>query len=144
MKKANDNWKTDSRPPRKGWAPGEYISPCNTCKSSFMGEKRAYMCADCAYANYDEEVAFEKQLDVDMLELKFAVESVVRICHKYNAHWWVDPVTGEDLRKNPLILPTKQLLIVSEVTEAMEADRKDLMDDSSLTFPVSSSKRAMP
>ena len=25
-------------------------------------------------------------------------------------HWWIDPTTGEDLRKNALIVPTKLLL----------------------------------
>ncbi|GAA0005369.1 hypothetical protein [Bradyrhizobium elkanii] len=50
-------WKTDSRPQRHGWAPGEYIhARCvgQLCQelddSSFIGAKRAIMCADCAYA----------------------------------------------------------------------------------------------
>ncbi|MEH2517514.1 hypothetical protein V1279_003087 [Bradyrhizobium sp. AZCC 1610] len=49
-------WKTDSRPQRHGWAPGWYLNNCRGegCKDledpSFIGAKRAYHCADCAYA----------------------------------------------------------------------------------------------
>ncbi|MCS3881190.1 hypothetical protein [Bradyrhizobium elkanii] len=55
-------WKTDSRPQRHGWAPGEYIhARCvgQLCQelddSSFIGAKRAIMCADCAYALPDPQ-----------------------------------------------------------------------------------------
>jgi hypothetical protein len=65
----------------------------------------------------------------DLIELERSVNSIVAICHKMNAKWWIDPATGEDLRKNPLIVPTKLALIHSEVSEALEGDRKDLMDD---------------
>ncbi|WP_316196715.1 hypothetical protein [Bradyrhizobium sp. SZCCHNS3053] len=65
----------------------------------------------------------------DLLELERAVNTIVTICHRMNAHWWIDPVTGEDIRKNPLIVPTKIGLIHSELSEALEGDRKDLMDD---------------
>ncbi|WP_315740002.1 hypothetical protein [Bradyrhizobium sp. SZCCHNR1093] len=67
------------------------------------------------------------QADLD--ELKRSVQSIVDICHKMNAHWWIDPKTGADLRDNPLIVPTKIALIHSELSEAMEGDRKDLTDD---------------
>lgn len=130
MDRSPITWKNeDPRPSRHGWAPGDYVTRCTKCDCKFIGAKRAMSCADCAYENFDEEEAFAKQLDADMIELEAAVNSIVRICHQYNAHWWVDPATGEDTRANPLILPTKQLLIVSEITEAMEADRKDLPDD---------------
>jgi hypothetical protein len=49
-------WKTDERPARHGWAPGEYMNNCRGpgCKvledKTFIGAKRAMMCADCAYA----------------------------------------------------------------------------------------------
>lgn len=65
----------------------------------------------------------------DLIELERSVNSIVTICHKMNAHWWIDPKTGEDLRKNPLIVPTKLALIHSEISEALEGHRKDLMDD---------------
>lgn len=43
-----------------------------------------------------------------------------------NSHWWTDPKTGEPLRRNKAEL---LMLIVSEVVEAMEGERKNLMDD---------------
>jgi hypothetical protein len=53
-------WKHDDRPQRHGWAPGEYVhSRCIglLCReledSSFIGDKRAIICADCAYAMPD-------------------------------------------------------------------------------------------
>ena len=43
--------KQDYSPARGGWAPGEYICQCRRCKSYFIGDKRASLCADCAYAD---------------------------------------------------------------------------------------------
>lgn len=45
----------DPRPPKGGWgAPppgrGDYACKCSDCGCTFAGEKRAYQCADCAYA----------------------------------------------------------------------------------------------
>lgn len=42
-------WKTDLRPMRGSWAPGNYYNKCSNCKAGFIGDKRAQMCADCAY-----------------------------------------------------------------------------------------------
>lgn len=58
------------------------------------------------------------------------VNELVKICHKasLDAGWWHDP-KGEHLTKNPLTFSNKLMLIVSEVAEAMEGDRKDSMDD---------------
>ena len=42
----------------------------------------------------------------------------------FNAGWW--PKGSTD---NPLMFSNKLMLIVSEVAEAMEGDRKNLMDD---------------
>ena len=67
--------------------------------------------------------------EADLIELERAIDSVVAICHKMNANWWTDPVTGEDLRKNGLIVPTKMALMHSEISEALEGHRKDAMDD---------------
>jgi NTP pyrophosphatase (non-canonical NTP hydrolase) len=49
-----------------------------------------------------------------------------RICHAANQTWWHDPATGERLQRNKGEL---LMLIVSEISEAMEGERKDLMDD---------------
>ena len=53
---------------------------------------------------------------------------LTRICHgvAYECGWWNDPATGNKVERN-----TGELLMlcVSELAEAMEGDRKDLMDD---------------
>jgi hypothetical protein len=46
-------WKEDARPRRYGWAPGKYMNTCVDCKCTFIGDKRALECADCAYARPD-------------------------------------------------------------------------------------------
>ncbi len=46
--------------------------------------------------------------------------------HKANIKWWQDMHTGEPLKRNKGEL---LMLIVSEVAEAMEGERKDLNDD---------------
>lgn len=50
-----------------------------------------------------------------------------KMCREANDHWWHDPLTGElivDRNFGELLM-----LVVSEVAEAMEGHRKDLMDD---------------
>jgi NTP pyrophosphatase (non-canonical NTP hydrolase) len=47
-------------------------------------------------------------------------------CHEANIKWWQDPQTGEPIERNKGML---LMLIVSEVAEAMEGERKELMDD---------------
>lgn len=46
--------------------------------------------------------------------------------HAANAKWWQDLDTGKPINRNKGEL---LMLIVSEVAEAMEGERKDLMDD---------------
>lgn len=46
--------------------------------------------------------------------------------HRDNAHWWHDPATGERLDRNK---GEMFMLMVSELSECMEGERKDLMDD---------------
>lgn len=45
--------KQDDRPQRGWWAPGDYFNRCHRCQDYFTGDKRAGICADCAYS--DEE-----------------------------------------------------------------------------------------
>ena len=58
-----------------------------------------------------------------------------RDAHKasYDSGWWHCPIEGDSYLKNPakllLAIPTKLMLMVSEIAEGMEADRCDLMDD---------------
>ncbi len=45
----------DIRPAKSGWAPGGYVRPCLSCGKEFIGEKRSYQCAQCAYAKTTQE-----------------------------------------------------------------------------------------
>jgi hypothetical protein len=46
--------------------------------------------------------------------------------HEANAKWWIDINTGEPLNRN---VGELMMLVISELSEALEGDRKDLMDD---------------
>lgn len=65
------------------------------------------------------------------IEVKDAAHALQEVCHaaSFNAGWWVNTKTGVDTRDNPMCFSQKLMLIVSEVAEAMEGDRKSLMDD---------------
>lgn len=54
------------------------------------------------------------------------LNELVRVCHRKSLAngWWKDTDTFD-----PHIVPTKLMLIVSEIAEAMEGHRKDLQDD---------------
>jgi NTP pyrophosphatase (non-canonical NTP hydrolase) len=65
-------------------------------------------------------------------EIASAGNLLVTACHGASkaAGWWTNPKTGAPIDANdPLIFTQKLCLIHSEVSEAMEGDRKDLMDD---------------
>lgn len=49
-----------------------------------------------------------------------------KLVHKANIFWWYDIGTGEPIVRNK---GEQQMLIVSEIAEAMEGVRKGLMDD---------------
>ncbi len=40
---------SDKRKQKGGWAPGNYSHKCFNCNNEFNGDKRAIICADCAY-----------------------------------------------------------------------------------------------
>lgn len=49
------NVKHDDRPMNGAWAPGNYLNQCNRCGEQFIGDKRAVVCADCAYGPNNKE-----------------------------------------------------------------------------------------
>ena len=49
-----------------------------------------------------------------------------KLCHAANLKWWQDIDTGQPLERNKGEL---LMLMVSEIAEALEAERKNLMDD---------------
>ncbi len=58
------------------------------------------------------------------MDIEIQVDNIVERCHNdaRKAGWWDKPVTWETT-------PRCLMLIVSELAEAMEGDRKGLMDD---------------
>jgi len=48
-------FKTDPRPKKAGWAPGNYTCKCCVCNAAFIGDKRAVTCADCAYRTEEKD-----------------------------------------------------------------------------------------
>lgn len=71
-----------------------------------------------------------KNLTVKQQDLKLGLLALVEESHDkaVTAGWWTDIKTGESLigKRN---VPEMLMLIVSEVAEAMEGHRKNLMDD---------------
>jgi len=57
-----------------------------------------------------------------------SINLLVKVCHdaSVTAGWYNDPITKLPLRTNK---GEKLMLIVSEITEAMEGERKDIMDE---------------
>lgn len=64
-------------------------------------------------------------------EIKNAAQVLQDACHGASkaAGWWVNPTTGVDTRDNPMCFAQKLCLVHSEISEAMEGDRKNLPDD---------------
>ncbi len=62
--------------------------------------------------------------------MKHAINNAVDICHKaaFDVGWWTDE-DGNSTTLNPMCFAQKLCLVHSEISEAMEGDRKDLMDD---------------
>lgn len=54
------------------------------------------------------------------------VNDLVQHTHEANKHWWIDDASTD---AQLLVVPTKLMLVVSEIAEAMEGHRKNLNDD---------------
>jgi len=66
----------------------------------------------------------------DQYDVRSGFQSIENAAHAgaRTAGWWTDPKTGEDLTKT-FNVAEKLCLIHSEISEAMEGHRKNLMDD---------------
>ena len=66
-----------------------------------------------------------------MKNIKEAAHILQTSCHDAarKSGWWTDLKTGQPVTDNPLLFASKLMLVVSELAEAMEGDRKGLMDD---------------
>ena len=67
---------------------------------------------------------------MDQIHVARAAATLLVVCHgaAYKAGWWHDTKTGEPVTDNPMNFAKCLMLITSELAEAMEADRKNLMD----------------
>lgn len=54
------------------------------------------------------------------------LQELAEMIHELNAKWWTDLTTGKRIERNPHELLA---LVISELAEALEGERKDLMDD---------------
>lgn len=68
------------------------------------------------------------------MDRKETINNLVKEIHTKNveAGWWNDPVTEESFFDSPMlpyVIGTKLMLTVTELSEATEGYRKDLMDD---------------
>lgn len=70
--------------------------------------------------------------------LMLSLQLLLVTCHSAarTAGWWNDPKTGNPVTDNPLCFSNKVALIHSEVSEAMEGDRKGLNDDKLPQYPM--------
>lgn len=75
--------------------------------------------------NIGGEGCAQLQAELDMID---AAELLTTTCHTAAKNWWTDNA-GNDIRDNPLTFSNKLLLVVTEIAEACEGDRKNLMDD---------------
>ena len=66
-----------------------------------------------------------------LIRFEYIFNSMVTKIHTKNveAGWWTDLKTGESLINAPRVVGEKLCLVHSEISEAMEGDRKNLMDD---------------
>lgn len=70
-------------------------------------------------------------LALSLNKVAHATATLQFVCHELarQAGWWNEPKTGLSVMTNPLCFSNKLMLVVTEVSEAMEGDRKSLMDD---------------
>lgn len=58
--------------------------------------------------------------------MEYSINQICQEIHEDNKRWWVDLYTGEPLKRN---VGEMLMLVVSELSEAMEGHRKSLRDD---------------
>jgi len=80
--------------------------------------------------NAVDEMFKELMFEVVKNNAADGINAIVDYCHNESAvkGWWTAK-DGSHLKDNPLTFSNKLMLIVSEIAEAMEGDRKDSMDD---------------
>lgn len=67
------------------------------------------------------------------LSISETINLLAESCHEANKKWWHDPATGERIIRNR---GEMLMLIVSEISEAMEGERKNLLDTHLMHRPM--------
>ena len=77
---------------------------------------------------FDNKGNFLNDYTVELFKIPCSdnLNGFARQCHEANKRWWHDLETGARLDRNKGEL---LMLIVSEIAEAMEGERTDIMDD---------------
>jgi hypothetical protein len=77
-----EDFKTDARSKKGGWAPGGYTCKCWKCNGGFFGAKRSNECADCAYKHTEEfeELDAHNTIKQAAKDYDMSVEEVIREC----------------------------------------------------------------
>lgn len=74
----------------------------------------------------NEPIACPHDPDIKLPIAAGAFTSLCLAIHQFNTQWWLDPVTGKPKERN---VGEMIALMHSELSEALEAHRKNLMDD---------------
>lgn len=65
----------------------------------------------------------------DLVDAFFMISQLQSLCHTANLKWWTDPRTGQPIDpESKHLVGEKLMLIVSEISEAMEGHRKSMSD----------------
>jgi len=74
--------KTETTERKGGQAPGQYCCECSDCGLFYMGDKRSWQCADCAYANplVDREHEINRVFEKALSYTSERVESEIDTC----------------------------------------------------------------
>lgn len=111
---------------REAYERGDPISanPYYEGSGNYKAWERGWRAAE-RDADEDAEIAKAELPPVRTTDM-MSLNTRAKLTHEANAKWWQNPATGERIERNKGEL---LMLIVSEISEAMEGERKDLMDD---------------
>lgn len=87
--------------------------------------------AERLLAAYGTLIKNAEQENCELVMVEDGLRWATAVCHGLAARsgWWTSRATGQPLDYTQVNIGEKLMLIVSEVAEAMEGDRKNLMDD---------------
>jgi len=121
-------YKEDTRPKRYGWTPGDYLNICGRCESKFVSDKRAQICADCAYHDWKPTHQHRKTGGLyQVLYSSAVIEKTMTPAVIYQGRdgtVWVRPQTEfNDGRFEELMPPAWERLGAHSVYEKCASDR---------------------